>query len=540
MLAGYRRRFRWLFVALVVLSVALGGVGCSKAPTEKTAAPANFDPTTLVIARDMPQTIDPAVANDVASGVPMRGMYETLVGYKGSGTSELEGVLAESWTISTDGLKYTFKLRQGVKFHDGTDFNADAVKFSFERVMKINQGPADIFSSVKSVNVIDPYTVEIVLKNPYAPFIYALASQVGPLIVSPTAVKANEVNGDQGQAWLTNHEAGTGPYTLSEWVPEQQITMTRFPDYWKGWSGDHLDKILIKNVVEPATERMMLEKGDVDIAQFTSQDDWATFKTNPDLNLVVQPSLNTLYVVMNVSKGPLKNLKARQAVGMAFDYQSVLKDVLMGYGSDLRGVLPSNLWGYASDLPANTYDIEQAKALAQEGGLTSGTTLKYLYVTGDEYERRVGEVLQAGLQQLGVKLEITPMTWSTLYAAMSDKSTAPDMYGFYWYPRIADPDNWLYIMFHAKSQGNRGYNDGYYSNTTVNNLLDQARKETDQTKRTELYQQVQKQLVADAVAVPVAQLEDVIPMRAWVKGFTFNPMYIDTFNFYDMSKSVGQ
>lgn len=538
---------RWLKSALVLslgLLVAIAA-SCSKGgPPAKEEAkppvPANFDASTLVIARDLPQTIDPAIANDVASAVPMRGIYETLVGYKGSKTDELEPVLAEEWQVSPDGLTYTFKLRKNVKFHDGTDFNADAVKYSFDRVMKINQGPADIFKPVKEIKVLDPYTVQIVLKYPFAPFLYTLASQVGPLIVSPSAVKAHEVNGDLGQKWLRDHEAGTGPYKLAEWVPEQQITLARFEEYWKGWSGKHVDKIVIKNIVEPATARMLLEKGDVDAAQFVSQDDYPAFKQNPDIDLKVNPSLNTLYVILNVSKGPLKDKRVRQAVALAFDYQSVLNDVLMGYGRELRGVLPSTLWGFAEDLPPNSFDLEKAKTLLKEAGVPAGTTLRYLYVTGDEYERRVGEVLQAGLSQLGIKLEVVPMTWSTLYAAISNRDTAPDMYGFYWFPRVADPDNWLYIMFHSSSQGARGYNCGYYANPNVDKLLDDARRITDQAKRADLYKQVQRIISQDFALIPVAQLDYVIPMRAWVKGYVFNPMYIDTFNYYDMYKEASK
>ena len=177
----------------------------------------------------------------------MQNTYDRLVAYKGSST-ELVPSLATSWEISKDGKVYTFRLRHGVKFHDGTEFTAKDVKFSLDRMIKINKGPAWIYTQdmdLNSVKVVDDYTVQITLTHPYAAFLYTIA-YVGASIMNSTLVMKHEVNGDLGQAWLQDHDAGSGPYIMTQWVPNVQVVLKKFGDYWHGWTGKHVSTVIIK------------------------------------------------------------------------------------------------------------------------------------------------------------------------------------------------------------------------------------------------------------------------------------------------------
>ncbi len=539
-------KHRPLLYGVVLALLLFAAVGCAPEvadpPEEEAPEPEpveEIDMITLMVGRDMPTTLDPGKANEVCSATPVRAMYETLVGYRGSGTEELEPVLARDWEISSDGITYTFYLREGVKFHDGTDLDADAVKFSFDRAIELGHAPADIFGPVDEIAVLDSHTLEMTLEYPYAPFLYTLASQVGPLVVSPTAVREHEVEGDLAQEWLHDNAAGTGPFRFEEWIPGQQVSLARFDDYWKGWE-DHqnVERITIKNVVEPATIRMLLEKGDLDTSVFSSQDDWPAFDANPDINLNRNATLNTLYHMLNVINEPLNDVRVREAVSLAYDAQLAIEQVFSGYAYELRGVLPSNQWGYAGDLPPHEYDLDRAAELLAEAGYPEGGfKMRYAYVEGSEPARQAAEVLQAGLSRVGVELEIVPMTWPTLWSAISDPETVPDIYAFYWFPRVADPDNWLYVMFHSEMQGEAGYNCIYYENSRVDELLDAARRTPDRDARVEMYEEIQHLIAGDYAIIPVAQLDVAYPMGSWVRGYVFNPMYIGTYNFYDMYTS---
>ncbi|MFO8059654.1 MAG: ABC transporter substrate-binding protein [Bacillota bacterium] len=544
-------KYRSMLCALLtILLLSLACAGCGQETAEPpgeedpVAEPESepddgIDLTTMMVGRDMPTTLDPGKANDVCSATPVRAMYETLVGYKGSGTEKLEPVLAERWDISSDGLTYTFHLREGVKFHDGTDLDAEAVRFSFARAIELGHAPADIFKPVGDITVLDAHTLQITLQYPYAPFLYTLASQVGPLVVSPTAVREHEEDGDLAEEWLHDHAVGTGPFQFEEWIPGQQVSLIRFDDYWKGWEEHQkVEMIIIKNVVEPATVRMLLEKGDLDTSVFSSQDDWPAFEANPDIDLNRNATLNTLYHMINVISDPLDDVRVREAVSLAYNAQQALEQVFRGYAYELRGVLPSNQWGYAGDLAPHEYDLDRAaELLAEAGHPGGGFKMQYGYVEGSEPARQAAEVWQAGLSNIGVELEIIPMTWPTLWSAISDPDTAPESYAFYWYPRVADPNDWLYVMFHSEMQGSAGYNCIYYENPRVDELLDAARRTPDRDARVDMYEEVQHLIADNYAIIPVAQLDAAYPMRTWVKGYVFNPMYIGTYNFYDMYKS---
>jgi len=362
---------RLLIAALVLL---LGATGVSLlvegSPAQSTALVlVHADPASL-------RNADPAVAYDAPSVQTVRAVYEGLVTYKGSG-AEIEPVLATSWESLNSGMVWRFHLRRGVKFHDGTAFDANAVKFSLDRFLKIGKGGAGNFQpflNSSSIVVVDPSTVEIRLTKAYGPFIETMASEFGPWILSPAAVNAHAKNGDMGGDWLKFHDAGTGAYTIQSVTPGQEVVMVAFKDYWRGWAPDNFTKVIIRTVPETATRRMLLERGDAQLVNRPSPDDADALKRDPKITVYDQPEMRNLWIVLNTRREPLTNKTVRHALSYAFDYRGFVEQAEKGYATQARGPIPSRMWGWDPTLPQYSFDLQKAKTLLAEGATRAATS----------------------------------------------------------------------------------------------------------------------------------------------------------------------
>ncbi|MEN6571680.1 MAG: ABC transporter substrate-binding protein [Anaerolineaceae bacterium] len=526
-------QYKWGILLAVVLIASMILSACAK------ATPSAATPVTLTIAEALqPSSLDIATEYEAAAMAVNRVVYERLVRYKGN-TTEIEPELATSWDISPDGKEYTFHLREGVKFHDGTPFNAAAVKASFERVLSINQGPAWMFSSIDKIEAVNDTTVKFTLKEPFSAFLPVLANIWGTGIISPTAVTQNTVDNDSAKTYMQDHMVGTGPYKLVEWVHGDHITLERNMDYWGGWpekDGKPIDKVVIKFVTEPATQRLMLEKGDVDIAMNISVDDLAAVSKTAGLTLVEQPSLMGTYIRFNVTKAPLDNVKVREAIRYALDYKSVIDKIMLGHAVEMQGPAAIGLPGHNDNLPIFQQDMAKAKALMAESGVKTPITLEYVYETGQEDRRMVGELLQSNLKEIGIDLQIHTLPWESIWGRVSaeDKSQTPDLTANGWWPDYADVQDYLYPMYHSSQWPPTSLNIGFYGNPEVDKLLDQALAEQNDAARNTLYEKAQELIVNDVASIDLYQKTMTIMMHDWVKGFVYNPIYTEAFNIYDM------
>ena len=488
-------------------------------------------------------TVDPSIGYDVEAGRVIQNIYDRLVTYKGSST-DLVPSLATGWDVSPDGKVYTFHLRKGVKFHDGTELTAKDVKFSFDRMIKINKGPAWIYTQdldLNSVKVIDDYTVQITLTHPYAPFLYTIA-YVGGSIMNSKLVMAHDKDGDLGEAWLHDHDAGSGPYILDQWVPNVQLVLKKFDGYWRGWEGKHVSTVIIKPVTEVSDQKMMLERGDIDIAGGIDVDQIPSMQGKPGIKIFKGPSLGITYIGFNCQKPYTNNPLIRRAFSYAFDYEGVLKGVLKGNAMRLQGPVPKGLWGHEDDLFMYPTDLDKAKELMAAAGYPNGGfTLTFAYYTGSDINRRLGLALQAALQKLGVTLKIQGYTHAAFYQQMtSGWKDAPEVYAWGWVPDYADPDDYVFSMFATQNWGTPG-NASYYSNPVLDNILHEAQIATDHQRRVELYKEAQAVIVSDAPWIFVYQQERFLAMRDWVKGFeeNYNPMLERMPNFYNIYKEAS-
>ena len=486
------------------------------------------DPTTLIVLTPLDtQTLDPAVNYDFSGGFLLRNVYEGLVKAVGSKEAKITPALAESWQVSADGLTYTFKLRSGVKFHDGTPMDAAAVKYSFDRLLALKMGAVANFTSIDHIDVVDPSTVNFVLKAPFSTFLLALTSMWGPVIVSPTAVKAHETKGDMGQAWLAENDAGTGAYKVDKWDRNNQLTLVRNPDYWGGWGSQYLDKIIIRFVPETTTMREMIEKGDADIAVgMSSNEDLDALAKNPAVQVEEFSAMSIHDLRINTTKKPLDDVRVRQALAYSFDYDQAANAVLGGHAIRMDSITAKGVAGYYKPSFMYTKDLAKAKQLLADAGHPGGGfSLDYIWLSGIDIDRQIGEMWQADLKTLGIDLKIQEMPLNTWWTAQASPETAPQMMMGQWGLDYADATSQIWLMYYSGNFPPSGSNYFFYKNPQVDKLLEQARTETDQAKLDQLYQSAVEMIYTDSPEVWAVQTNERIVHRNVVIGYQYNMSY---------------
>jgi peptide/nickel transport system substrate-binding protein len=512
----------------VIMIMVTGCSGSKSATNEKTPK------DTLVVGLPVDlASIDPAVAMDNKAWKVSYPCYERLVQYKktsdGKASTEVGPSLAKSWTVSPDGLTWTFNLEKGHKFADGTLVDAKAVKFSVERVMAVKKGPADYFKPVKSIETPDADTVVFKLAQPFAPFLDTMAVNAAG-IVNPKVME-HEKDGDKGSNYLANHTMGSGMYELAEFNPGQDIKMVMNKNHFG--KDPAIKTILFKVIKDPSAERLQLESGDLDIAAGIPMDQLDQLKSNKAIQIFESPSLLTSVVYINNQKAPLNNVKLRQAICYAVDYKGIIDGAVKGRGQQLTTPVPQGMWGRDDSIKGYSLEPDKAKVLLKEAGLESGVTLKLLYSDNQGFNETQALMLQNSLGKVGVKLELEKVAWAT-FRERVDKADFDLAMGT-WSPDYADPQFFMTYWFDSSYFGLAG-NRAFYKNDAVDTILREAEKITDQNKRIELYKKAQAMVLADAPYIFLFQTNVLTPMRSNVKGYVYNPMLDDMYNFEDMSK----
>jgi peptide/nickel transport system substrate-binding protein len=325
---------------------------------------------------------------------------------------------------------------------------------------------------------------------------------------------------------------------LDNYTQSQQASFSRNPNYWGGFDTAPLEKLLVTYVKEPSTERLMLEKGEVDVALFLPDDMVEELDGEDGITVTDVASFNLYYLVLPTKSGPTADKAVRQAISYGFDYQTWITANMRGKAQQARGPIPSNFLGFNPNTPQYTYNPEKAKQMLSDAGYPGGGfTINYTYETGYVWKRPLGELFQSNMADLGITVdiqELSPTAWADL---LSNPETADHAFGLVWWPSLATPFDYMFSLFATAAQGTAGYNWGYYSNPQLDDLLNQASAEPDQTKRFDLYGQAQVLLADEAPALFVYEKRYRLPMRNNVQGFVFNGIYIETVNWYGMSKS---
>jgi peptide/nickel transport system substrate-binding protein len=472
-----------------------------------------------------PKSLDPHAVTATNDFRILVNLYDGLVRYK-NGTLEVEPALAESWTISEDGRTYTFKLRKGVKFHDGSDFNAEAVKFNFDRMLKDDHpfhdtGPFPLsfnFSAVEAVNVADDSTVEFKLNEPFAPFLSNLAYPTG-LIVSPSAVE------EHGKDFGRN-PSGTGPFKFAEWQSNQLVAAERNDEYWDG--APTLEAVVFRPITDANTRVAEMLAGGIDIMVEVPPDNLEAFRSDANLKVVEQAGPHVWFAILNTKEGPFADKRVRQAANFAVNKETLVNDVLQGTATVAAGPIPPAFNWVESSVEPYPHDPERAKKLLDEAGIESPKVTFYVAEGGSGMLNPVtmGAAIQADLQSVGFDVAIETYEWNTFLGRVNEGLEGKaDMAEMAWMTN--DPDTVPYLTLRTEaSPENGGFNSGYYSNPQVDDLLAKARSSTEQAERAELYAQVQEIVHEDAPWLFVANWKQNAVTTAAVQGFELQPSFL--------------
>jgi len=493
--------------------------------------------------------LDPGDATDGESIQRMDNIFEGLVSYKADNT-EVEPCLATSWEASADGTEITFNLRKGVKFHDGTDFNADAVVFSFARQYDANHPYHQygewsywgyMYSDVEKMEKIDDYTVKLVLKRPNASIVTSLA--MFPVnIVSPT--NAEKYKGD-----AFKNPCGTGPFKFVEWVKDDHITLEANENYWRERAS--LDKLIFKVIPDPSARLMALEVGEVQGIEYPNPADLDRIKANKDLVFMSKAGMTIGYMAMNTGYGyidangngvrdltdeplvktpgyfePLTKKKVRQAINMAIDKQSIVDNIYMGTAIKATNGMPPFMLGYNDAIVDYPYDPAKAKTLLAEAGYPDGfeVTLHVMPVSRPYMfdPPKIGEAIQSYLAAVGIKVKFYQVDWGTYLQETEEGKHQMCLLG--WTGDNGDPDNFMNVLYGANvcSIGTAG-NYSFYTNNTNQELLSAALATYDTEKRAAYYKKSQEMIHEDAGFVYLAHSTQNLVFRSNVKGYVLNP-----------------
>jgi peptide/nickel transport system substrate-binding protein len=486
----------------------------------------------LIIGNQGAQThFDPHAGQDYPTSVIIRNVYDGLVDAVGS-PPRIIPRLADSWTISDDGRVYTFSLNPGAKFHDGSPVTAEAVKYSFDRIRGVGRGNSWMIDGVigdESIRVVDDKTVEFTLIQPFAPFLSVLP---WISVVNPALIEAN-AGSDMGQTYLLNNTAGSGPFTVARFEPENVIDFSRDPTYWRE-GGGNTDTVIWRYVRENTNQRLMLQRGEIHMAVDLTSDDMKALDGVPGVVQVIEPGDRTFSIKMNTEFGPTSDLNLRKAISYAFDYDAML--AVTGYGELMHGPLHHGFFGHDASIEVPRKDLAKAKEfLAMTEFPEGGITLDAVYVTGLEQSRLWCLVLLDSLRELNIDLNIRPSTWPDMVAMCQSPETFPAFFCVYLGVQYADPDVIAYAGYHSSRNG--GWQNAVYNNPEVDALIEAARFEPDQAKRAALYSQVQTAIVADAPDIFGIIEKAKVGMRDNVGGFEFSPLVVQAVSFFPLSVS---
>ena len=498
-------------LALAVLGFALAASGC------KGSGDSAANRHTLIDSRDTydPRSLDPALSTDVPTGRAVSYLFDGLTRFATDGA--VEPGLAARWEVSPDGLVYTFHLRTGVKFHNGSPFVARHVVQSFQRVLdpasrggrgfplyQIKGARAYADGKGKSLGLEAPNdsTVVVTLESPLATFLKMLALPVASIVPDSAGT-------DFGQ-----HPIGTGPWRLVEWKHDDYLKFAKNESYFDG--APKFDTLLARIIPEPTTAVAEFESGTVDVL-YVPEDQTKDWESTPEKKARLQsaPALRLWYIGVNVTRGPLKDVRVRQAIAHAIDTKTLLQQLLNNRGTLAAGVIPPALDGSDPSRVPLAFDTAAARKLLVDAGFPNGIDLE-LWSSQTPPFPRLAEAIQAYLKAVGIRIKLVQRDASTMRAAARAGQT--DLVLKDWFADYPDAENFLYPLLHSANKGVGG-NVSFYSNPAFDKLVNEARVQTDDAKRASLYREADALAYADVGLFPLFFYNDLFAIQPWVHGF---------------------
>ena len=481
--------------------VACGGNGDNK----EGASGANTGKDTLVIGQGADaKSLDPHASNDNPSSNIRVQIYDRLMDLDENGVPQ--PMLAESWERPDD-KTIIFHLRKGVKFHNGDEMKASDVKFSLERALASPE-VSHILAGINGVEVIDDYTVKVTTEKPMA----AILNNLSHITIAILSERATKEAGDK----FGQNPVGSGPYKFVSWQSGDRVTLEAFPEYWQGEAP--VKNVVYRNIVEETNRTIGLETGELDIIYDIQGLDKNKLRDDERFVLIEGPQVSMTYLGFNMKKAPYDNPKVREAIYYAIDQKPIIDTVFLGAGEAGNSIIGPNVWGYY-DVEKYTQDIEKAKALLAEAGFPDGFKAK-IWVNDNPVRRDTAVILQDQLKQIGIDLTIETVEWG----AFLDGTARGDheMFLLGWGTVTRDPDYGMYELISSSTMGAAG-NRSFYSNPTVDKLLEEGKTELDPEKRKAIYKEIQEIIRKDIpMYMIIYPLQNVVTQKN-IKNFKLDP-----------------
>lgn len=475
-----------------------------------------------------PVTLDIAQMSDYNTLRAIIEMYDQLVEFA-EDSMEVVPALATSWDVSEDGLEYTFYLRDDVKFHDGTPFNAAAARYNIERQIDpeheaYGTAPAGYvyaettFGMIDSVEDIDEYTLLIKLSVPFAPFLSNMAMHASSM-VSPTALQTYGTD-------ITSNPVGTGPYKFVSYTPGVELILEKNEDYYKG--APNIDRLIFRPIKDANVRLNELEAGAVDLIVTIPPDNLEALKANDNFKVLEQPSMHVWYLIPNVNVEPFGDPLVRQALMYGINRQAIVDHILLGTSVLAHNLLPPTIVGYEDNVTKYEYNPEKAMELLAEAGYPDGFSAEFLIPesgSGMQQPEAMGLAIQSDLAAIGINLDIVKMEWGayldeTMKAA--EESTV-EIFQMSWLGDNGDPDNFLYVLTGGSQCPPIGFNMGFYKNEEYDAILEEARTTLDHDKRMELYAEAQIILMNEVPVIPIDHESQIVATSNRLENFKLHP-----------------
>jgi peptide/nickel transport system substrate-binding protein len=503
----------------------LGGLAAAAIAIRSLPASAAGD--TFISGWGLPSNLDPHQIFDVPMQTIMFNAYDSLYRYE-SDPPEIIPWLAQSHTVSGDGLTWEFKLRPGVKFHDGSDLTADDVVYSFHRVLGMHLAPAGAFLPIlkpENVTAVDKQTIRFVLSKPYAPFFAAIPIVA---IVNPRIIKPHEKDGDWGASWLASNDAGSGAYIIDPqgYRPLESLDLEIFDGHFMGWEDNKnpVRKLAMRPTAETSTRILALLNGTMDWTDTNFPADQVD-RVNASKIAHVETNnvMRTFLFRMQNMRPPFDNINTRKAFAHAFDYDGFIKDILGGYATRDGYPMPQTLWGCPKDVNSYDYDLKKAKDYVAKA-IAEGSPIKRpveMHIQSEnDIAVQAAQLYQSNLAEIGINLKVVPDTWANMITNVIKPESCPDMWVHWISTYFVDPENWVGQMYDSQFHGTWKASS-YYKNPEVDALLRQARSTLQQNDRAPLYEKAITQIMADCPDVWIYNSMQLQGINNRVKGRRF-------------------
>ncbi|MBX2855458.1 MAG: ABC transporter substrate-binding protein [Rhodobacteraceae bacterium] len=484
---------------------------------------------TLVIADKIDDivSLDPAESFEFSGNDMLNNVYDTLVELDPENLGPLVPGLAESWSLADDGVTYTFKIREDAKFHSGNPVTAEDAAWSLQRAVILDKTPSFILTQfgftaenvAEKITVSGEYELTIVTDKPYAPsFFYNCLTAVVASVVDKDTAMGHEADGDMGYGWLKTNTAGSGAYSLRAFKPQDSYILEANADYWRG--APALKRVFLRHVPEPATQRLLLEKGDVDLARKLTPVDIEGLEGNADVKVDDTVRGRIMYVALSQKVEPLNNPKVIEAFKYLIDYDGMASTFLKGQYKKHQAFLPEGFLGALTETPYSL-DIEKAKGLLAEAGV--GEFEVTIFVRNDQDRLEMAQAFQNTLAQAGITADLRTGTGKEILGEY--RARKHDIYLGAWGPDYPDPHTNADTFARNPDNSDEGANTGIlawrnaWPATEVNDMTNAAVLEKDTAKREQMYLEIQRLHQTSSPFAPMFQLIEQVAMRSNVSGF---------------------